>query len=130
MGSQRTASSIARRSRSPVLPHRVEQRGIREQRDEQDPELPPGRARPRGQDEAGEAVDLVVGQQVALAVLRDLALDEHRDHVVLRLGATLVDHVPQHRGRAFEARGPVVQVGVVTPAFGRVLTEVERLLAG
>ena len=33
---------------------------------------------PGGEDEAGEAVDLVVGEEVALAVLFDLALDEHR----------------------------------------------------
>ena len=94
-----------------VVADGVEQRRLPQQPDQQDAELAPGRARARGEDEAGEAVDLVVGEEMALAVFFDLALDELGDHVVLRIDAAILDDPPQHGGRALVTRRGVVHAG-------------------
>ena len=112
-----------------VVAHRVEQRGIRSSADQQDAELAPGRARARGEDESGEPVDLVVGEEVALAVFVDLALDElvitsscglaRRSSMTCRSIAV----VRSKRAARSSRSAPHL-------AFGRALAELERLLAG
>src|SRR5439155_5684388 len=60
-------------------------------------------------------------------VLVELGLDEHRDDVVLRLGAACLDDAVEHGGRA---GGAVRERRLVLAVDLGALAEVERLLTG
>ena len=65
----------------------LEQLGPSQQRRERDAHLLPGRARPGGEQQVGERVDLVVGEAVGAVLVGELGLDQHADEVVLRARA-------------------------------------------